>query len=148
MKLRYTIILFVFLLTCFDACFSELDLKVRVRRVYLELVRAEREGADIGEAVAKLDEALQLVIRAGGVNDPAEKSKLLSRAEALINEVESSIPELVEAGKAEAQLRLVINVVSLLSLIVIAVLVYFYCPKVLWGLWLRFRGDWRVKRVD
>ncbi len=149
MKLRCAIAaLLLILLASLNICYAEYDLKDKIRRVYLELACAEKEGADVGEAVAKLDEALQLVIQAENVDDPAEKSKLLSRAEVLVDEVESSIPELIEAGRAAAQLRFMINVASIMSLIVVAVLVYFYGPRGLWGLWLRCRGDWRVKRVD
>ena len=149
MKLRCAIAaLLLILLASLNICYAEYDLKDKIRRVYLELACAEKEGADVGEAVAKLDDALQLIIQAESVSNPVEKSKLLSRAEALINEVETSIPELIGAGRSAAQLRVVVNVASIISLIVVVALVYFYGPRGLWGLWLRCRGDWRVKRVD
>lgn len=143
--MRFCLLLLFTLLFTSSLYFGEVDLKVRVREVYLDLVRAEREGADVSGVAVKLDEALQLIVRAEGVSDPVERSSLLSRAEALIDEVEASIPGLIEAGRFRVQVKLIINVALVVFFLIAIILAYFWGPRFLWGLWLRFRGDWRVK---
>jgi hypothetical protein len=124
--------------------YSQEDLRQRVRQVYAELVKAEEEGADVAEAVYKLNEALQLIREAEETTNQTLKVELLSKAEALIDEVEASIPKLIEEGRIATRNRLIINAATAVSLVVAAILIYIYGPKLIWKTWIRLRKDWIV----
>lgn len=122
------------------------DVRVKLARIYSDLVNAESAGADISVAATKLDEARRLIASAESANEP-EKSSLLAMASVLIGEVEAMIPELMEAGRAATLYRSVTTIASVAISASSAIFLYIYGPRILWRLWLRSRKGWRVRRA-
>ncbi len=122
---------------------SENSLVRSIREVYSKLVEAEKKGADVREAALKLERALELV-RAAEEN-PDKRDVLLSEARRLVDEVNSSIPSLIEKGEREAFLRNVV-IASAISLVTVSAgITYYYGPRVFWGIWLKLRSRWIVE---
>lgn len=118
--------------------------KDRARQLYVQLLNAEREGADVTEAAFKLNQALQLIEQAeAGIG---EETALLQEAEALMDEVEASIPSLIEAGRAATQLKIATWTIAAISVVALSAAIYLYGPRLLWTLWLKSRGKWKVKK--
>ncbi len=149
MRIHFVLpLIFLFLVLVFPPvfCSGQPDLRSRVRDVYVLLVRAEAEGGNVSAAALKLNEALQLIGEAEKVEDESERSRILGKADSLIREVEASVPGLVEEGHRGKLLYLVTMVSVLVFLLVFGFVFYFYGPRFLWGLWLRSRGKWRVRK--
>ena len=126
-------------------CYDEPLIK-SVRKVYSRLADAEKRGADVREAALKLQKALELIREAE--ENPGEREALLSRASMLIDEVNSSIPSLIEKGERRILWRNAM-IGSTASLIVVAaVLVYRFGPKIFWEIWLRIRSEWVVEVLE
>ena len=122
------------------------SVRLSLSQVFAEVVRAEMEGANVTELAAKLNQALQLVREAEAVGGP-ESAELLREAEDLIQEVNASIPGLLEEAEAEARRRLILTGVGVAALVVGGVLAYVYLPRLVWLAWLRARRGWKVRRV-
>ena len=127
---------------------SQGDLRERIKEVYTKLVVAEQRGANVTYAAIRLDEALEMVDEANGLSDPAQRLILLSKAEGIVDEVDAFVPELSNKGESETVNSQILAVITSLALIVVGILVYFYGPRMLWGLWLRARADWKVRKRD
>ena len=126
-------------------CYDEPLIK-SVRKVYSRLADAEKRGADVREAALKLQKALELIREAE--ENPGEGEALLSRASMLIDEVNSSIPSLIEKGERRILWKNAM-IGSTASLIVVAaVLVYRFGPKIFWETWLRIRSEWIVEVLE
>jgi len=123
-------------------CYEE-PLNDSIKEIYSRLVEAEKRGADVQDAALKLNKALEL-IRAAEEN-PDKSDILLSEARKLINEVNSSIPLLIERGEKEVFLRKVTIVSTISAVIASASLTYYYGPRLFWGIWLKLRSRWIVK---
>lgn len=117
-----------------------------VRTVYSSLREAELKGADVEEAASKLDEALELLREVEGVGT-LEREKSISRVMSMAGEVESSIGRLVEEGESRNRWRIITLSSSAALAALSSILTYLYAPRIFWGLWLRARRDWRVKRA-
>jgi len=124
------------------------DLKARIRAIYIRLVDAERNGARIEEAAAKLNTALQMAMGAHTSLDQSVRSALLLEAERIAAEVEASVPELIREAENEARTRTILMIAVPLALVMGGLLVYVYGPRILWELWLRARSGWWVERHD
>jgi len=126
-------------------CYDEPSIK-SVRKVYSRLAEAEKKGADVREAALKLQKALELIREAE--EDPDKREVLLSKASTLIDEVNSSIPELIEEGERRIFWRNVMIGSTASLIIVAAVLVYRFGPKIFWETWLRIRSEWIVEVLE
>jgi len=122
------------------------DARVKLARIYSDLVNAESAGADVSVAATKLDEAGRLIASAESANEP-EKSNLLAMASVLIGEVEAMIPKLMEAGRSATLYRSVTTIASVAISASSAIFLYIYGPRIIWRLWLRSRRGWRVRRA-
>lgn len=146
-KLSTCALLILLILAMLDLslCYDESLIK-SVRKVYSRLVEAEKRGADVREAALKLQKALELIKEAE--KNPGEREALLSKASMLIDEVNSSIPSLIEEGERRIFWRNVM-IGSTASLIVVAaILVYRFGPKIFWETWLRIRSKWVVEILE
>jgi len=146
-KLLTCIVLILLISAMLDLslCYDEPLIK-SVRKVYSRLAEAEEKSADVREASLKLQKALELIREAE--EDPDKKEVLLSKASMLIDEVNSSIPSLIEEGERRIFWRNVM-IGSTASLIVVAaVLVYRFGPKIFWETWLTIRSGWIVEVLE
>ena len=114
-----------------------------IKNVYSRLAEAEKAGADVHDAALKLEKALERARQAR--ENPENGSLLLAEAEKLVNEVNSSIPLLIETGQKRIFWRNV-EIASAASLIAVSVFfTYYYGPRIFWGTWLRIRSRWIVE---
>jgi len=124
------------------------DVEARIRTIYVRLVDAEKNGARMEEAAAKLNTALQMVSEAHISVNQSARSALLLEAQRIAAEVEASVPELMREAENEAEARTVLIIAVSSALVAGAVLAYIYGPRIFWGLWLRARAGWWVERRD
>jgi len=124
---------------------EEMDVIRSIRDAYSELVRAEERGADVRDAALKLQRALELVREAE--EDPENREALLSEARCLVEQVESSIPILIEEGEKRIFWRNVTIASIIASIAILSFLTYYYGPRVFWSLWLRIRSRWMIEII-
>jgi hypothetical protein len=107
-------------------------------RAFVEVQKAEQDGADVSLLAPKL-EAAAVLLNEGGEDN-------ISRALALILEVRIAVPTAVTLGNQYAYNRSIITIISVATLGILGALILVYGSKFYWGLWLRIRGGWRVER--
>ena len=117
-----------------------------IRNVYSRLAEAERRGADVHDAALKLKKALELVSAAE--ENPEDREALLSKARELVQEVNSSIPLLIEEGERRIFWRNVMIVTAVSLVIAFSGLTYYYGPRVFWNAWLRIRSRWVIEVLE
>jgi len=139
------ILLTIILITSIPSIYSQSvdDARSYLEYVFLRLREAEGLGANVRDEALMLNEALNL-IRLAESNSSAES---LSKALSIINMVNNSIPKLVEEGLFRARMNQIILATTISLTIIASILIYFYGPRVLWSLWIRARGNWRVRRT-
>ena len=140
---RRTVALLLLTLLAFNLASCEGGLRRRLLSAYKGLAEAEREGADVTGAALKLNRALKLIEE----GERTGNSTALRTAEELIAEVEAELPSLVEEGRARARARLAWLAAAASATCAAGALAYLYAPRLVWGLWLRARRRWRVRRV-
>jgi len=122
------------------------DLKKSVREVYFRLAEAEKRGADVRDAALKLEKALEL-IRAAKEN-PEKRDDFIREARELIEEVNASIPKLIQEGEARIFWKNVAFASAASILVASIVLIYHYGPRIFWGTWLKMRSKWIVEVLE
>ncbi|MEM2193577.1 MAG: hypothetical protein QW803_03855 [Candidatus Methanomethylicia archaeon] len=139
------ILLTIILITSIPSIYSQSvdDARSYLEYVFLRLREAEGLGANVRDEALMLNEALNL-IRLAESNSSTES---LSKALSIINMVNNSIPKLVEEGLFRARMNQIILATTISLTIIASILIYFYGPRVLWSLWIRARGNWRVRRT-
>jgi len=139
------ILLTIILITSIPSIYSQSvdDARSYLEYVFLRLREAEGLGANVRDEALMLNEALNL-IRLAESNSSTES---LSKALSIINRVNNSIPKLVEEGLFRARMNQIILATTISLTIIASILIYFYGPRVLWSLWIRARGNWRVRRT-
>lgn len=149
MKMRKTVIFITSLLVvlvalsnciCYDTSLME-----SVRDVYSRLVDAERRGADVREAALKLNRALQLIKESEII--PENKSLFLSEARMLVEDVNLSIPLLIQEAESKMFWRNVMICSVGILIIVAGVITYHFGPSIFWEAWLKIRSKWIVEVV-
>lgn len=126
------------------SCYNEL-LVESIRSAYSRLVEAEKKGADVREAAAKLNRALQLIREAE--DNPENRSVLLSEAYALIEDVNLSISLLIREGENRVFWKNVTISLAGVLTVVISILAYRFGPRIFWEAWLRLRSKWTIKTI-
>lgn len=121
------------------------DVRSYLKQVFTRLREAESLGAEVGDEASMLNEALNLIRLAESNSSVRDES--LNKALSIINQVNNSIPQLVEEGASKARMNQIILAATISSILAVCVLTYFYGPRALWGLWLRARGGWRVRKT-
>ena len=124
---------------------EEMDVIRSIRDAYSKLVKAEERGADVRDAALKLQRALELVREAE--EDPENREALLSEARSLVEQVESSIPTLIEEGERRIFWRNVTIASIIASIAILSLLAYYYGPRAFWSLWLRIRSRWVIEII-
>ena len=121
------------------------DARKKIFEAYAAVVDAEASGGNVTDLVNRLNEAIELIRLAENTSDSEEASVLIEQAISIADGVLSEVGEVKEEGLALRRFHLFLSVFSISLIFVSCVLVYFYGPKVFWGLWVRIKGNWRVK---
>ena len=121
------------------------DARKKIFEAYAAVVDAEASRGNVTDLVNRLNEAIELIRLAENTSDSEEASVLIEQAISIADGVLSEVGEVKEEGLALRRFHLFLSVFSISLLIVSGVLVYFYGPKVFWSLWVRIKGNWRVK---
>nr|MDO8043346.1 DUF1616 domain-containing protein [Candidatus Baldrarchaeota archaeon] len=121
------------------------DARRKVYDAYAAVVDAEASGGNVTDLVNRLNEAIELIRLAENTSDSEEASVFVEQAVSIADDVLSEIGEVKEEGLALRRFHLFLSVFSISLLVVSGVLIYFYGPKVFWGLWVRIKGNWKVK---
>ena len=130
-----------------QGCMGEIeDVTRSIRDTYSKLVKAEERGADVRDAAMKLEKALELVKEAE--EHPEKRDALLSEARKLVEEVESSIPILIENGERRIFWRNLTIAFAVVMIALSALLTYYYGPRIFWTLWLRIRSHWIMEIIE
>ena len=130
-----------------QGCMGEIeDVTRSIRDTYSKLVKAEERGADVRDAAMKLEKALELVKEAE--EHPEKRNALLSEARKLVEEVESSIPILIENGERRIFWRNLTIAFAVVMIALSALLTYYYGPRIFWTLWLRIRSHWIMEIIE
>ena len=121
------------------------EAREKVYEAYGAVVDAERSGGNVSDLVDRLNEAIELIELAENTSDPEEASAYAEQAVGIAGEVLSEVGEVKEKGLALRRFRLFLGVFSGFLCVVFCVLIYFYGPRVFWGLWVKIKGGWKVR---
>jgi len=121
------------------------EARERVYEAYAAVVDAEASGGNVTGLVERLNEAIELIELAENSSDPELAANFTAQAVDIVDEVLGEVGGVKEEGLALRRFRLFLGVFSVLLFLVLGVLIYFYGPRVFWALWVRFKGDWKVK---
>ena len=140
-KRFYLILFFIFVVfvitpyNVFSQPYPE-DLKEMLTDAFEAVEEAEKNGGDISLQVDELNRIISL---------------LESGSEYRVTEVRSELGEVKEAALTSGELGYIDSTstqqrsgVILVVTVVVAFLVWKYMPKLVWQLWMRSRGEWRV----
>ena len=107
----------------------------QIRELYLELAKVSEVGVNVDPQIKLLNEALQMI----------QNGSSPERVEALIQEVNSSIPQLEEEASALYLESEVVKFSVVAVIIVVGLLAYYFAPRLFWKAWARLRRGWVVE---
>jgi len=124
------------------------EAREKVYEAYRAVVDAEASGGNVTGLVDRINEAIDLVRRAEKISkdDPEQAAILAERAINIANEVLDEVGIVKEEGLALRRFRLFLGISSGVLFVFSGFLIYFYGPRVFWGLWVRIKGDWKVRK--
>jgi len=114
---------------------SDSQLITQIRELYLQLEKISELGVSVNPQIQELNEALQLLQNG---SNPSE-------AEALIQQVNSSIPQLESEASTLYLEHQIVKYSTISALIVLGFLTYYFGPRFLWKAWIKMRSRWVVK---
>lgn len=116
------------------------DVRMRIAEAYEAVLKAYESGGNVTGLVDRLNYALKLIAEAEENGDTG----LLDRAGAVVDSVLEDSTKVEEEGlKARNDMYILYGSV-LASIAVLAMLAYFYGPRLFWRLWVRLRADYRI----
>ena len=145
-SLMFALVILLILATLNSSLCYEESVVRSIREVYSRLVDAEERGADVRGPALKLEKALELVRRAG--ENPGEREAILSEARALVEEVNSSIPALLEEAEKQVLWRNIVLGSAIASVALVGVTVYLFGARVFWETWLKARSSWVIELLE
>jgi hypothetical protein len=129
-------------LILFSAAFSTVSfatsnsqLITQIRELYLQLAKISESGVNVNPQIQELNEALQLL----------QNGSNTMEAEALIQQVNSSIPQLESEASTLYLEHQIAKYSTISALIVLGFLTYYFGPRFLWKAWIKMRSRWVVK---
>ena len=136
---KFIALLFLFLiLTAFSTTTfanESNNLLAQIRYLYLKLEKISEAGVNVNPQIQKLNEALQLLENGSNPNE----------VEKLIQQVNSSIPQLESEASTLYLEQQVVKYSTVTALIVLGFLAYYFGPRLLWKAWIRMRRRWVVR---
>ncbi|MCI4435991.1 MAG: hypothetical protein JHC33_04170 [Ignisphaera sp.] len=114
---------------------SDSQLITQIQELYLKLEKISELGVNVNPQIHELNEALQLLQNGSNPNE----------AEELIQQVNSSIPELESEANTLYLEHQIVKYSTITALIVLGFLTYYFGPRFLWKAWIKMRSRWVVK---
>jgi len=111
------------------------QLIAQIQELYLKLEKISESGVNVNPQIQELNEALQLL----------QNCSNLKEAEKLIQQVNSSIPQLESEASALYLEHQIVKYSTIAALIVLGFLTYYFGPRFLWKAWVKMRSKWVVK---
>ena len=114
---------------------SNSQLITQIQALYLQLEKISESGVNVNPQIQELNEALQLL----------QNSSNPKEAEQLIQQVNSSIPQLESEASTLYLEHQIVKYSTITALIVLGFLTYYFGPRFLWKAWIKTRSRWVVK---
>ena len=123
------------------------EARKKVYEAYAAVVDTEASGGNVTGLVERINEAIDLVRKAENISDtdPEQAAVLAERAINIANEVLDEAGVVKEEGLALKRFQLFLEISSGILFVFSGFLVYFYGPRVFWRIWVKIKGDWRVR---
>ena len=124
------------------------EAREKVYEAYAAIVDAEASGGNVTSLVNRINEAIDLVENAEKISEdnPEQAAALAEKAINIANEVLDEVGTVKEEGLALKRFHLFLGISSGVLFVLSGFLIYFYGPRVFWGLWVRIKGNWRVRK--
>jgi hypothetical protein len=138
LAVKFTILALLLITAAFSTlslATSSSQLIAQIRELYLQLAKISESGVNVNPQIQELNEALQLLQNG---SNPSE-------AEALIQRVNSSIPQLESEASTLYLEHQIVEYSTISALIVLGFLTYYFGPRLLWKAWIKMRSRWVVK---
>jgi hypothetical protein len=123
--------------------------RAQIDQAFLAVHSAEADGGNVTSLVLTLNQAINLTERADAMNstNPTGAAALYSQAYSLASNVLQQAPAVAAQGRNSIAATTTDFYAETIVLGALAVVAYFFTPRVFWWLWVRIYGGWRVKRV-
>ena len=118
-------------------CSGQADVESLIMDAYLAVHEASARGGDVSSHVSLLNDVIDEV--GSGEYDSASVE---SRLEALIASAEAAGAQGVEARESQT----LVAGAQVAAAFVLSLATWRYFPELFWGMWLRIRGGWLVKK--
>jgi len=121
-----------------------------IQSAFTSAYGAEKSGGNISSLVAKLNDAIQLVQKAGAENatDPARAAADLQNATAIAQSVAAESPSISQAGGAARQTTEAASASAASAIVMIAVLTYLFGGRIYRRAWLHLHRDYVVRPAN
>ena len=142
-KVGFTVIallLLTALATPMGLCATPDDARMHVAEAYEAVLEAYEAGGNVTLLIGRLNEALKLIAEAESSGDLS----LLDEANRLIKSVIEDAPRVRDEGLKSRNSMYILYGSTLTMAVALAVLAYFYGPRLFWRIWVRLRADHRV----
>jgi len=114
------------------------DLRSKSIDAYRAIEKAESAGGNVTKLSTMLDKAVKLVESGGDAN--------LTEASTILDSVIQGSQVAQIEGSTRITNRYIYTAITVVTLGIVAVLVWVYGSKIFWGAWLRSKGEWRVEK--
>ena len=121
-----------------------------IQSAFAAAYAAERSGGNVSSLDAKLNDAIQLVQKAGAENatDPAQAVMDLQNATSIAKSVIAESPSVARAGSAARQTAQATSVGAASAIVLAAALTYIFGGRIYRKAWLRLYRDYVVKPAN
>jgi hypothetical protein len=121
----------------------------QIDQAFLAIHAAEADGGNVTSLVSTLNQAINLTEKADSLNStsPQGAASLYSQAYSLASGVVQGAPAVAAQGRAAVSASTTEFYAETIALAALAVVGYFFTPKLFWRAWLRAHKGWRVQKV-
>ena len=145
-RLAFVPILLLFLLPRMAPAYatgeeSSNEARAKLTEAFEAAAEAERVGGNVSSLVVELNEAVSLLESGEASGNETLISEAIMKAERVVD----LAPQVGREGAAAAQARTYQTIAFVGVLIVLALVVWRYGPRLFWDLWIRSKRDWVVK---
>lgn len=123
------------------------DARNKVQNSFRLVLEAYEAGGDVVDLVYKLNEALNLILKAEDA-DPSQVILMLGQADEITEDVEILAPSVRDDGIGHRQFERTTLILTIIGIAVGLSLSYVYGPKLFLTLWFRMRRDYVVKVAE
>ncbi|MEM3546177.1 MAG: DUF1616 domain-containing protein [Candidatus Bathyarchaeia archaeon] len=134
------LLLLTALATPMGLCATPDDARMHVAEAYEAVLEAYEAGGNVTLLIGRLNEALKFIAEAESSGDLSP----LDEANRLIKSVIEDAPKVRDEGLKSRNSMYILYGSTLTVAVALAVLTYFYGPRLFWRVWVKLRADYRV----